>query len=272
MATNYTNKKVPWALRTFWSLNEEMHPEYKVTFVREIDASSMDVIRQRIYGSVKVKPSYTSLIIEAATKVLSEFPVANRAIIGPFFWKRLIQFKKIDITVAIEKDLPDAEAVVLAHTIRSCDHLTPTEITTDLQKALHTEMERWQLFTRILTYIPPFIAKWILRMPAYFPHMWEQHRGGACFINSPAKYGIDLLVADMLWPLTFSFGEVKERPIVINNKVVVRRTIPLTMIFDRRIMQGAIAARIFNRYCEILEGKTTLTTPIKTLGVQNVNN
>jgi pyruvate/2-oxoglutarate dehydrogenase complex dihydrolipoamide acyltransferase (E2) component len=65
---------------------------------------------------------------------------------------------------------------------------------------------------------------------------------------------VDFVIADMLWPLTFTFGQVKPRPIVVGSRVEARRTIPLAMIFDRRIMQGAIAARIFNRYCEILEG------------------
>lgn len=254
---SFTNLKTSWAARSFWSLNDEMRPECKVTFVKEIDASAMDRRRNLVAKAVGKKPSYTSLIVEAAAMILVKYPVANRAILGPFFWKRLVQFNSIDISVAIEKDMPDAEAVVLNHTIRNCDDLSAADISSELQNALHTETERWQTFSKVLNRIPPFLCKWILRLAAYLPSQWTEHRGGACFVNSPAKYGIDLVIADMLWPITFSFGEVKERPIVIDGRLEVRRTIPLTMIFDRRIMQGAIAARIFNHYCQILEEKTT---------------
>ena len=251
----YKNMKTNWAAKSFWSMNDEMHSEYKATFVREIDATPLDLVRNNNLLAGGIRPSYTALIVHAAAQILREFPNANRAILGPFFWKRLVQFKDIDITVAIEKSIEGAEAVVLAHTIRSCESQSVAEITADLQSALKTETDRWQLFSRVLNYIPPALCKWILRSAVFFPDQWINHRGGACFVNSPAKYGVDFIIADMLWPLTFTFGQVKERPIVINGKVEARRTIPLTMIFDRRIMQGAIAARIFNRYCEILEGK-----------------
>ena len=251
----YKNLKSNWAAKSFWSLNDEMHSEYKATFVREIDATPLDFVRNRNVLADGTKPSYTALIVQAATQILKEFPIANRAILGPFFWKRLIQFTEIDITVAIEKGIEGAEAVVLAHTIRSCDRRSVADITGDLQSALKTETERWQLFSRALNFIPPVFCKWILRSSVFLPSQWIQHRGGACFVNSPAKYGVDFIIADMLWPLTFTFGQVKQRPIVINGTVEARKTIPLTMIFDRRIMQGAIAARIFNRYCEILEGE-----------------
>lgn len=245
-------------MRSFWSLNDEMRPECKVTFVKEIDATAMDQKRLKAQATNGHRPSYTALIVEAAAKILKKYPITNRGLTGPFFFKRLVQFNSIDIAVAVEKDMPDSEAVVLTHILRSCDEMTPQKISEELSIALTTETERWQLFSKVLNRIPPFLCKWILRLAAYLPSQWVEHRGGACFVNSPAKYGIDLVIADMLWPLTFSFGEVKERPIVLNGRLEVRRTVALTMIFDRRIMQGAVAARIFNDYCESLETSSEL--------------
>jgi hypothetical protein len=89
-------------------------------------------------------------------------------------------------------------------------------------------------------------------MPRYSPGMWTQHRGNACFVKLPAKYGVDLIVADMLWPLTVSFGWAKERLAIINGELAVRKTM-LIIIFDRRIMAGAPSTRFFNRLAQILE-------------------
>ena len=65
-------------------------------------------------------------------------------------------------------------------------------------------------------------------------------------ISSPAKYGVDMLVGNWPWPIGFSFGLVKERPIVVDGVVVARPTMMLIMSFDRRLMAGAPAARFFN--------------------------
>ncbi|KAF0221868.1 MAG: dehydrogenase catalytic domain-containing [Geobacteraceae bacterium] len=242
--------------RSFWTLNDEMRPVYNVTFVREIDATSMGNLRTTVQKTTGIKPSYTTLVVKAAAIALKEFPTANRAILGLSFFKRLVQFNSIDITVAVERNVPGAEAVVLADTIYNI----PTKSLEDITKELHelTEADfdsnpRWRLFYSLLSRLPVFITKWLIRLPRYFPGMWTKHRGCACFVNSPAKYGIDFIVADMLWPLTVSFGWIKERPLVVNGELTVRKTMPLIIIFDRRIMAGAPAARFFNRLAEILE-------------------
>ncbi|GLI39268.1 2-oxo acid dehydrogenase subunit E2 [Geobacter hydrogenophilus] len=252
----FFNIKVKRMSRAFWTLNEEMNPAYKVTFLREIDASAMDRLRNKVLNSTSVKPSYTALVIKAAAIALKEYPFANRAILGYSFWKRFIQFAHYDITVAVERNVPDAESIVLAETIPDCDIKSLSDLTKELINISNATQEsnpRWRLFYFLLSSLPVFLTKWLIRMPKFSPKMWTKHRGCACFVNSPAKYGVDFFVGDMLWPLTVSFGWVKERPIAINGSVEVRRTVPLCIIFDRRIMAGAPAARFFSRIAQILE-------------------
>lgn len=242
--------------RAFWTLNREMNPSNKASFFREIDVSSMDALRNTLLGADGLKPSYTALIVKAAAKVLAEYPYANRAILGVPFAQKMVQFNNMDITVAIERNVENAEAIVLADTILSVDSKSVVDITKELQQVLNAEESehpRWKLFSTLLNRLPVFFSRWIIRIPRYVPSQWVKHRGNACFVNSPAKYGVDFVVADMIWPLTVMFGWVKERPIAIDGKVEVRRTTPLSIIFDRRIMAGAPAAKFFNRLAEILE-------------------
>ncbi len=253
--------------RGFWTLNTEMNPANKVTFVREIDATSLDKLRTRIAEETGEKPSYTALVTKAAAMTLQEFPYANRAILGVPFFKKLVQFKNMDITVAIERNVPQAEAIVLAETIMGVDGKSPAEITRELQTIAQSDLEnneRWRLFFNLLDRLPPFISRWIIGIPKYSARQWVTHRGNACFVNSPAKYGVDFFVGDMVWPLTVAFGWVKERPIAVSGEVEVRRTMPLSIIFDRRIMAGAPAARFFTALAESLENaeeKISLSKP-----------
>jgi hypothetical protein len=242
--------------RAFWTLNHEMTAVYTVHFVREIDATALDRLRRETFEREGEKPSYTALVVKAAALALREFPYANRAILGPPFFRRMVQFRNMDITVAIERNVPQAEAVVLADTILDVDGKSPLDITRELQNILTADPEthpRWKLFSGLLSRLPVCLSRWLIRAPRYLPEQWVKHRGNACFVNSPAKYGIDFVIADMIWPLTVMFGWVKDRPIAVNGQVEVRRTMPLTIIFDRRIMAGAPAAHFFNRLAEILE-------------------
>lgn len=250
--------------RAFWTLNGEMTPAHKVTFVREIDAARLDALRETVLLRHGVKPSYTALVVKAATIALREYPYANRAIIGPPFFKRLIQFSATDITVAIERDVPGAESIVLADTIPDTSGKDLQELTAALSafaQATTENNERWRLFSTLLSRVPVCISRWMIGMPRFSASMWARHRGGACFVNSPAKYGIDLIVADMIWPVTVVFGWIKERPFVRNHEVVVTRTMPLSLIFDRRIMAGAPAAKFFNRLAQLLENAEELYSP-----------
>ncbi len=255
-ATSYRVLPANRMARAFWTLNNEMRPAHKVTFIREIDATAMDTLRNGLQITTGVKPSYTALVIKAATLALQEFPYANRAILGLPFRKRLVQFNNVAITVAIERDVPGAEAVVLADTLHDTLHKSLAVITGELREFANATLEtnpRWRLFYSLLSRLPVWVSRWVIGMPRFSARLWSQHRGGACFVNSPAKYGIDFVVADMIWPLTVLFGWVKERPHACAGEVVARKTMPLSIVFDRRIMAGAPAARFFNRLAELLE-------------------
>jgi pyruvate/2-oxoglutarate dehydrogenase complex dihydrolipoamide acyltransferase (E2) component len=66
-----------------------------------------------------------------------------------------------------------------------------------------------------------------------------------------------MLVGNWPWPMGFSFGLVKERPVAIDGSVVARPTMMLSMSFDRRLMAGAPAARFFSAVGECLKNAET---------------
>lgn len=149
-------------VKAFWTLNDEMKPAYKVTFVREIDASAMDRLRQNILRQTSVKPSYTAFVIKAAAMALQEHPYANRALLGFSFWKRFVQFNRFDITVAVERNVPNAESVVLAATILECDKKSLADLTcelVELSNATEDSNPRWRLFYSLLSKVPVFFSK-----------------------------------------------------------------------------------------------------------------
>ena len=234
----------------------ENHGDNKVAMLSELDMSSAQVLRKSVNEATGVKPSYTAIVAKAISLALREHTYANRIPVEWPFWRRILQLHEVHMSVAVERDRPGIEQAAFAGTIRNSDKLDIVEITKELQGLAQSTEEsnpRWSLFKRIVETVPPFLARWIISAPRWFPNQWIEHRGGAVLISSPAKYGVDMMVGNWPWPIGYSFGLVKDRPIAVNGMVQVRPTMVLTMSFDRRLMGGAPAARFFRAVCDHIE-------------------
>lgn len=237
-------------------MNRDNHSDNKVAMLSEIDMDSAVRIRNSSKSSGFKPPTYTAFVVKAISLALRDHPYANRISLEWPFFKRIIQLNMIHMTVAVERDYPGGEQAVYAATIRNTDQLNLVTITQELQMiAQGTEdaSKRWKTVQWIVKKLPTPLARTVLRIPLLFPSLWIEHRGGATMVSSPAKYGVDTMVGTWPWPLGFSFGLVKERPVVIDGNIAVRPTMVLTMSFDRRLMGGAPAARFFKSVCRYLE-------------------
>lgn len=243
----------------------ENYGDNKVAMLSEIDMSQCIALREAIGKKTGQKPSYTACVARAVALTLKTHPYANRITLEVPFFKRIIQLEEINITVAVERDTPGVEQATYAGTIARTDELSLSELNSELKRIANIQGEhgeRWELFKKVVTRLPPALARFILRFPRLWPSLWIQHRGGAVMISSPAKYGVDMLVGNWPWPIGFSFGLVKERPVVIEGNIVARPTMMLIMSFDRRLMAGAPAARFFNSVAQSLTlANTTLASP-----------
>lgn len=237
-------------------LNRDNRGDNKVAMISEVDMSGCVRLRKSIGEKLGVKPSYTSFVARAVSLALKEHPYANRLPLEWPFFERIVQLLDIDITVAVERDQPGVEQGVFAATIRHADRLDLATLTRELQAIADgtgDSAQRWNVLRKLIDTLPVWLARRVLRLPLNFPSLWVQHRGGAAMISSPAKYGVDQLVGAWPWPLGFSFGLVKERPLAVDGAVVVRPTMAFIMSFDRRLMGGAPAARFFKAICDKLE-------------------
>ena len=236
-------------------LNVENRSDNKVAMLNEIDMTECERVRAEYAARGAAKPTYTALLARAIALAFADCPHANRITIEWPFWKRVVQLNDVHITVAVERDEPGIEQAVFAGTLYHADRKNLAQLTTELQGLANATEEtnpRWKLLKSIVERLPTSLARWILSMPRLTPSLWIKHRGGSVMISSPAKYGVDIMVGTWPWPLGFSFGFVRPRPVAVGDAVEMRPTMMVTMSFDRRIMGGAPAARFFNTVCTLL--------------------
>lgn len=239
-----------------WSMNSMLNPSNMVNVTVLASAAKLEALREEYRSKNLLVPSYTALIMKAVSGVLKKHPEMNRAVIGFPFFKKIVQFGSFDINVAVEKKLENIPGQAYAPTIREVDKKSLIQITEELKFYANCDEKsdkHFALFLKILKYVPWPLAYFILNFPSQIPNMWARHRGCACWVNSPSKSGADLVFTYWPWPITFSFGVVKKRPFVVADQVVSEDTIPLLMVFDRRIMGGGPAGRIFADFKKIIE-------------------
>lgn len=241
-------------------MNDIMVPQNMVTMVSEIDAAGLHRLREKARAAGLPPPSYTAIIIKAVSRVLEKNPQANRAILGPPFFRSLYQFDGTNINVAVEKDLPHLPGMAYAPTIHNVTTKSLREITSELQTLARSTEDNdpgFRDFMRILRRVPSPISNWLINIPYWFPSFWSKYRGCAAWVNAPSKAGADLVMTTWPWPLTFSFGIVKLRPFLVEvtgetPRLEAGLTIPLVLSFDRRIMGGGPASRLFAEFQNIL--------------------
>lgn len=239
----------------FSSLNLENQTDQKVSMINEIDMSSAERLRAQAKAAGLARPTYTALVMKALSNALREHPYANRMAFPGWFGARQYQFDHIDISVAVERDQPGGEQRVYVDTVRGADAKNLSALTAELSgfaQATPESHPRWRLFSRLVERSPRWFSRFVLSLPRRLPGMWAEHRGGVAMISSPAKYGVDAMVATWPYPIGISFGLVKPRPVAVGQTVEVRPTMSLLMSFDRRIMAGAPAARFFKTMSEQL--------------------
>jgi pyruvate/2-oxoglutarate dehydrogenase complex dihydrolipoamide acyltransferase (E2) component len=248
----------------------EINPGITVSLVSEVDLTEVEQIRA---AAGPQRPSYTAFVAKAVALALKEFPYANRRAFRrpwlPFSAPRLQSFHRVDVAVMVERDLPGTPAASFADVLRDADQRSLAEMTTWLRDLATCDVntnKQWSDYSWVVTHLPRWLFRLLLRLPCYSPSLWRKWRGGPVMISSPTKYGVDCLVASFPAPLGVSFGLVKLRPVVRDGQVVARPTFNLLLNFDRAIMAGAQGARFFKRIIDILEHAQTEMAPYLSAG------
>jgi hypothetical protein len=228
-----------------------------VSFISEVDLTEVEAIRTA-WG--RERPSYTACVVKALGMALREFPYANRRLYRrpwwPFGGRRLQQFSVCDVAVACERLNEGIEVAMFIDILRGADALPLSAIHRWLKALAASDASthrQWRDFRFVATRLPRWLGGLAIRAAVFVPALWARYRGGAALVSSPAKYGIDMVNGSWTAPLGVSFGLVKPRAVVVNGRVVARKTFHFVLNFDRRVMAGAQAARFFKRMVEILE-------------------
>ena len=180
----------------------------------EVDFSRVAAIRQQ------KKTSYLSFIVKAVADSLKAFPILNASIDGD----SVVYHKQINIGVAVA-----LETGLIVPVIKQADHLD-------------------------LAGIGQCVADLAAR--ARSKHLSpDDVVGGTFTITNPGAFGAlsGTPIINQPQVAILGVGSIERRPVVVNDAVVPRLTAVLTLGFDHRIIDGAVADQFMAQVKQALE-------------------
>jgi pyruvate/2-oxoglutarate dehydrogenase complex dihydrolipoamide acyltransferase (E2) component len=237
-------------LSTHARLIKEWQNQDVVAFSQLIDFTRIVEARLLRATEGRRKPTYTACVLDAIAKTLRHHPKMNRIVYRGLTGYQWAQFENIDIAVAAEATEGDTD-IAFATIVRNADERGVDALAELLHRVSTAPSDDPQL--NRLRRLPAAITGALARGTGLHPKLWVRFRGGSCALTSPAKYGIENVLVKSCWPIQFAFGNVKQRPMVVNGECLPRHSAMLSMSWHRELTTGAVAARFFEDIVQRLQ-------------------
>jgi pyruvate dehydrogenase E2 component (dihydrolipoamide acetyltransferase) len=195
-----------------------------ITMITEIDMSEAVELRKDINKRNEKKlgfrVSFNDIIVKAVADILERFPKFNATLSG----NELHMFKDINIGVAMA-----TETGLIVPTVREANKKSITEIageTKDMGKRAKTND------------LTP-----------------EELTGSTFTVSNLGPFQVDLFIPVINPPETaiLALGQIKKRPVVVDDQIVIRSTMMASCAVDHRVLDGAPAGQFLLALKEYLE-------------------
>lgn len=186
-----------------------------ITINMEVDMSNVVALHKKLEGV-----SYTDMLVKAVAKALRKHPLLNSALEEG----QIKVFEDINVGVAVA-----VENGLVVPVVHNADKKSLLEIASQL-KELVEKAKKARLEKKELT-------------------------GGTFTITNLGMYDVDFFTPIINPPETaiLGVGKILEKPVVVDNRVVVKPMLTLSLSFDHRVVDGAPAARFLQEVKRTLE-------------------
>jgi pyruvate dehydrogenase E2 component (dihydrolipoamide acetyltransferase) len=196
----------------------------------EVDGTALIALRQALLPVAEkrgVHLTYVPLLIRLLLPVLKEFPVFNASFDGE---RREIIYKHY-YHIGVATNSPEG---LLVPVMRNADRLTLLSIATELERLIEGARKR------------------SLSLP--------EVSGSTFTLNNVGSFGGSSGTPIINYPevAILAVGKLQEKAIVQHGAVLVQPMMPLTLSFDHRLIDGAMAAAFLARFKELVENPQQL--------------
>ncbi|MFQ5833057.1 MAG: dihydrolipoamide acetyltransferase family protein [Candidatus Thorarchaeota archaeon] len=198
------------------------HPH--ITMITEIDMTEVVALREDINArnakKLGFRVSFNDIIVKGVADILERFPKFNATLVG----NELHTFKEINIGVAMA-----TEEGLIVPTVKTANKKSITQIAQET-KAMGKKAEKNELSP-------------------------EEMTGSTFTVSNLGPFKVDLFIPVINPPETaiLALGQIKKKPVIVGDEVVVRSMMMASCAVDHRVLDGAPAGEFLQALKEYLE-------------------
>jgi pyruvate dehydrogenase E2 component (dihydrolipoamide acetyltransferase) len=202
----------------------------RVTMLMDVDATDFVTLREKLKAEKEAKwgfaPGYNELLAKACANALRRFPYMNARLNGDVI-ERLAE---VNIGIAV-----DADQGLVVPVIKNVDQKDLQTIGSEFRQRVDA-----------------------IRTNKINP---EHLSGGTFTITNLGMYDVDGFTPVINLPeaAILGVGRIIPKPVVVDNQVVIRKMMTISLAFDHRLTDGAPAARFQQYIKELIETPNEVT-------------
>jgi len=232
--------------------------KHHVSAFLEVDLTDSRVkIRQ--YRRDKGKISLIAWMVKVISSTLMDYGEAASFLKGK---RKLVIFNDINVSMAVEKVL-DGQKVPIPLVIEKVNQRSIESITEQINTAVETVMEMGEIVLEsksnrlegLYYHLPGFLRRMFWRYMLNNPEFAFSKMGNVS-ITSLGMIGKSKgwFLPISVHPICFGIGRITKKPVVVNDQIVIREILNLTVMIDHDVIDGARMARFMGELTEKLEG------------------
>ena len=196
----------------------------RVTLLMDADATKLAALREKLKAQYENRwgfaPGYNELLAKACALALRQFPYMNARLNG----EAIERLSEVNVGIAV-----DAEQGLIVPVIRNVDQ---KEL-----RAVGSEFRQYVEEIRANKINPDHIS------------------GGTFTITNLGMYDVDGFTPVINLPeaAILGVGRIAPKPVVVDDQVVIRKIVTLSLAFDHRLTDGAPAARFLQYIKQLIE-------------------
>ncbi|HIE29309.1 TPA: 2-oxo acid dehydrogenase subunit E2 [Candidatus Poribacteria bacterium] len=218
---------------------QSAHTAAIVTLNTEVDATSLVEMRQRLNEKAEltgVSVSYTDLLVKIIALALRKHPMLNSTLSEDGI--HLLKDINIGVAIALDENSPlckghppledGAGGILIVPVVRHADKKTLSEISKEIEDMVQKA-----------------------RNKSLTP---EAVQGGTFTLTNLGMFGVDTFTPIINPPqcAILGVGRIIKKPVVLDDEIVLRTMMGLSLSFDHRIVDGAPAAQFLQTISQLI--------------------
>ncbi len=177
--------------------------------------------------------------------------------------RKIVIFDDIDITIQVERSLK-GKKIPLPYVLRKVNHKSVLEITQEIRSVQNQTFDNHEVqvlgnrrrlrnLARIGIYLPKFIRARFWKRVVWNPFSLKK-LSGLVSVTSVGMFGnFGWAIPLSGFPISIAIGGVGKKPGIVDDTILIREYLALTLQFDHDIIDGAPATRFSADLVDYLE-------------------